>query len=75
MHRQITQGELVKILERLVFKICIVGKNFISLGIEDGRGRHGWKVELIYKHKMKAIPIELLAKHSMPKVLFTVESI
>lgn len=67
--------KLTERLERGIFKICVVGKNFISLGVEDGRSQHGWRVEVIYRHKMKTIPIELIAKYQMPKIIFTSEKI
>ena len=75
MYKTVNLKQLTEYLERDIFKICIIGKNFISLGVEDRRGQHGWKVEVIYKHNLKSMPIELIAKYQMPKIIFTVEGV
>ena len=71
MHRKLSLKELEDFLAKGFYRICIVGRNFISLGIEDHRGIHGWKVEVIYKHNLRTMPIELIAEYQMPKIIFT----
>jgi hypothetical protein len=71
MEKKLNLKEITERLEREVFKICIIGKNFISLGVPDARGQHGWRVKMIYKHNLKTIPIDLVAKYQMEKIIFT----
>jgi hypothetical protein len=71
MKNKKTLKEIIHYIEGTNCKICIIGKNFISLGYEDKRGQHGWRVETIFKHNIKDFPLEFIIKYKMDKILFS----
>lgn len=74
-HEKKNLDQIIEYIEGTGLKVCIIGKNFISLGVKDMRCQRGWRVKTIFKHNIKNFSPEFLAKHGMEKIIFSLAKI